>query len=79
MSQNSHGYLMTQEFCYTALVITACDFKRFKNVWGKSRKAAEKVCSNEPVPISKSMPVYLTWQKDRATSKRCKRNTHWVS
>lgn len=32
MSQSSHGYLMTQEFCYTALVTTTCDFQRLTSV-----------------------------------------------
>lgn len=45
MSQSSLSYLMTQEFCYTALVITTCDFKRFTNVRKKHTEAAQRVGS----------------------------------
>lgn len=35
VSQSSHGDLMTQEFCDTALLITICDFKKASQMWAE--------------------------------------------
>lgn len=58
MSQSRHGYLMTQEFCYMAVVITTCDFKKVHKcvIKESTGRLWRKLAPVRLAPISKSVP-----------------------